>query len=277
MLLLALWGRAVVADTETLADSLSPLADSSLVIDLAADWLEEEMVESGADPEEVGPAIDHYFESSSVRRALDEIVREMVGGVASTGPGGASIDMATLLRPTVPDLTVAMAGVGHELTESDVAEIVAGFDPLVIRSPGEEALLGPASPAASRLGTAAMLAVASLLVFGYGYAALSEDRVAAVRSLLNRLALGGLSFAIFLRLGAWVLDPSGGRAPVPQTISELAGSKWGVPLQVAMVAAVLAGLIYWSRRRIRRRGGFRWPDGGSKPPSEREQSLSESR
>jgi hypothetical protein len=277
VLFLALWGRAVVVDTESLADSLSPLADSSFVVDLAADWMEEEMIESGADPAAAGPAIGYYFESASVRRALDEIVAEFVLGTASSRPGGASIDMASLFRPTVPDLTVAMAGMGYDLTENEVASVVAEFDPLVIRAPGDRALLGPHSPTAARLGTAALLAMFSLLVFGYGYAALSEDRVAAVRSLLHRVALGGLSFAIFLRLGAWVLDPSGGRAPVPRTLSELAGSKWGVPLQVAVVAALLAGVIYWARRAIRRRGGFPWPNGGSKPPSEREESLSGSR
>jgi hypothetical protein len=90
-----------------------------------------------------------------------------------------------------------------------------------------------------------------MLVLGHGVVYLSEDRLSAVRSLLTRVALGGLSFAIFLKLGSWVLDPSGGRAPVQASISAVAGSKWAVPLALALVAAAIAGVVYLVRGRLR--------------------------
>jgi hypothetical protein len=277
ILFLALWGRAVVADTETLSDSLSPLARSGVVTDFVADWMAEELTESGADPATVRPTVDFFFESSSVGATVDQLVGEVVYAAATSSPEGSRIDMAALIGPTVPELTMGLAGMGYPVAESEVADVVADLDPLIIRQPGSDAMVGPNSPTAARLGTAALLATLAIIVFGFGVVALSEDRVGAVRGLATRVAIGGLSFAVFLRLGAWVLDPSGGRAPVRATVSELASSKWMVPLEVAVVAAAIAATIYVGRRWLRRRGGFPSEDGSATPLREREPSQSGSR
>lgn len=277
ILLLSLWGRAVVIDTETLAESLSPLARSGIVVDYVSDWMAEEMVQSGVEPELVEPTVDYFLGSTSIGRTLDQFTTEVVHAAASTDPGGASIDMAALIYPTVSELTLGLNELGYQVSEGMVSEVVQGFDPLVIRQPGAGAIIGPASPTAARLGTAALLATMGILVFGAGFVALSEDRVTGVRNLATRGAVGGLSFAVFLRVGSWVLDPDGGRAPVPETLSELAGSKWAVPLQVAAVSALIAGSIYVGRRVVKRVGVFRSPDGRSTQPSEPQGSLSGSR
>jgi hypothetical protein len=277
ILFLSLWGRAVVVDTDTLAESLSPLAGSSTVVGYLADWMADEMVESGADPDVVEPAIDYYFESSSTAQTLDQFATEVVYASASTNPSGSTIDMAALIYPAVPELTLGLTELGYPVTESGVSEVVRQLDPLVIRAPGSEAMVGPASPTAARLGTAALLALLAIVGFGSFYIAFSEDRITAIRSLLTRVAVGGLSFAVFLRVGSWVLDPDGGRAPVRESLSSLAGSKWAVPLQVAAVAAVIAGAIYVGRRTLRRAGVFPSPDDLSTPSPERRESLSGSR
>lgn len=274
ILFLSLWGRAVVVDTDALADSLSPLAGSDIVSGLVGDWMAEEMVDAGGDPEIVEPTVDYYMRSSEVGGALDQLVVEVVDAAASTDPDGDVIDMAALIGPAVPELTMALNQMGHEVGESQVSQVVGQLDPLVIREPGSGSLVGPASPTASRLGTAALLAVLALLGLGSGYVLLSEDRVGAVRSLANRVAVGGLSFAVFLRVGSWVLDPEGGRAPVQETVSALAGSKWMVPLEVAFVAAVVAAAIYLVRRRVRPEEVTPSSDERSTQPSDQQQSLS---
>jgi hypothetical protein len=274
ILFLSVWGRAVVIDTDTLAESLSPLAGAAIVSDLLGDWMADEMVEAGADPDLVEPTIDYYFQSSGVGDALDQLVVEMVYAAGSAGSEAATIDMAALLRPSVPELAWGLSQMGYEVTEEEVAAVVAQFDPLVIRQPGADPIIGPSSPTAARLGTAALLALIALIGFGAVFAAMSEDRIWAVKSLLTRVAVGGLGFAVFLRVGSWVLDPRGGRAPVQQTISELARSKWLVPLEVAFVAAVAAGAIYYWRRRVRQEEVIQSPDGSPTPQQEQEQSLS---
>jgi hypothetical protein len=274
ILFIAIWGRAVVVDTETLAESLAPLAESTIVREYVGEWMVDELIDSGADRSTVEPTIGHLFESSSFGEALDQLIGEMVDAAAATDPDGSRIDMAGLFRPTVPELTRGLSGMGYPVDESEVSAVVEGLDPLVIRQPGGEPLIGLYSPTAARLGTAALLAFLGIVAFGFGVVAMSEDRVAEVRSLLNRIAIGGVSFAVFLRLGSWVLDPSGGRAPVRSTLSEVAGSKWLVPLQVALVAGTVAGGIYYGRKWLRRRGGFRSVTG--LPTRQREQSRSRS-
>jgi hypothetical protein len=254
VLLLALWGRSVVADSDTLAESLSPLSESSLVSQYLTTWMTEELVGSGVEPDRVMPTVEYILGSSAVGATLDQFVVEVIEAAASMDPNGSSVEMAALVSPAIPDISVGLAALGEPVTEPEVAEIVTTLDPLVIREPGDRPLVGHGSATVARLGTAALLALLALTIFGYGFVTLSEDRLGALRELANRVALGGISFAIFLRLGSWVLDPRGGRAPVQATLSALAGSKWSVPLQMALVGGVLAGVFYLVRRQLRRRG-----------------------
>jgi hypothetical protein len=254
VLLVSIWGRAVVTDTDALAESLAPLAQTDAVVEFVADWMGDEMVESGIPPEMVDPTVRYFVESSAVGEAADELAAEVVAAAASTDPEGSSIDVRALLAPAVPEVILGLGGLGIETTEATVRGVVEGLEPMTIRAADQPAWVGPASETASRLGTASLLAVVALLVFGWGFVALSEDRVSGLRSLFQRVAVGALSFGVFLRLSAWVIDPSGGRAPIPQTISNLAESKWLIPLQFAVVAATVAWAIYLTRRWMRRGG-----------------------
>ena len=51
ILFISLWGRAVVVDTDTLGESLAPLSGSAMVVEYVADWMGQELVESGVDPD----------------------------------------------------------------------------------------------------------------------------------------------------------------------------------------------------------------------------------
>jgi hypothetical protein len=277
VLLVSLWGRAIVVDTETLGESLAPLSRSETVIDFVADWMADEMVESGVDPALVDPIIDQVLESSAVGQTLDLISAEVVAAAASTDPEGSNIDMRLLIAPAIPEVTLGLAEFGYPVPESQVREVVEGLDPLVIRQPGAPALVGPGSPTASRLGTASMLAALALVVFGSGFIALATDRLGALRSLLNRVAVGGVSFALLLKAGSWVVDPGGGRAPVPETLSALADSKWLVPLEIGLLAALLAAAIYLARRFLRLEAASRTATVPPKRGAEHPSSLSRSR
>lgn len=275
MLFIALWGRAVVVDTDTLAESLAPMSDSAVVADVFAGWMADELVDAGYAPEVVDPAVDFVLESSTTASAMDAIVGEVVLAAASSDPGGSAVDVAPLLAPAVPEVTEGLSELGLPTNEPELASIIAELDPMVVREPGSTALVGPESPAAVRLGTAAMLAIVGMVVFGYATVATSEDRIAAVRGLFTRVAVGGFGFAILLLVGSWITDPSGGRAPVPETISTIASSKWLVPFRVGVAAAVVAGSIYVIRRWLKRGEGFRSSDGPATLPEERHPSLSE--
>ncbi|MFZ0014542.1 MAG: hypothetical protein WAL25_10565 [Acidimicrobiia bacterium] len=276
VLFVSLWGRAVVVDTDALADSIAPLAHTETVVDFVAGWMGDEMVESGVAPALVEPAVGYFLGSSALGQTVDEFAEEVVDAAASTDPAGSSIDMRALIAPAVPEVTLGLAGLGYDVSDDRVRAVVESLDPLVIRTPGSSPLLGPASQTAARLGIASLLASVALLVFGAVFVRLSDDRIGAVRSLLNRVAVGGLSFAVLLRLGSWVIDPSGGRAPVQEALSNLAGSKWMVPLQLGLTAAAMGAAIFvW--RRLRPGEATPSRDEAATPSREQTGSLTRSR
>ena len=277
ILLIALWGRAVVVDTEALGESLSPLAESQTVVDIFTDWMTEEMLDAGVDPVLVAPTIDDFLESSKAAGTMGLFVSEVIEAAASSDPADSSVDMEALLTPTIPEVSAGLTAAGIPISETVVTSIVDDLSPLVIREAGAVPWVGPDSPAASRLGTAAALAGVAMLVFGYMVVVVSADRVAAVRGLFTRVAVGGFSFAILLQVGSWVLDPNGGRAPVANTLSSLAGSNVVVPLLVGLGAAVVGGGIYLARRVLRRVAASRSAIAQATRPEDLLPSLSGSR
>ncbi|HEY6635390.1 MAG TPA: hypothetical protein VI141_07220 [Acidimicrobiia bacterium] len=268
ILLVSLWGRAVVTDTATLSESLAPLGQSDVLGDLLADWMSDELDQSGVDPAMAAPTVDLMLGSATVEHTVAELVDEMVLAAASSDPAGASVDVRSLLAPAIPEVTAGLAGMGYPVTENTLHDVVEDLDPLVIRQPGARPLVGPSSPTATRLGTASLVAAIGLISFGSAYVLLSRDRLQALRSLFNRIAVGGASFAVLLWLGSWVADPRGGRAPVQETISNVAGSQWMFPMQVAIGAAFVGSVVYVVRRQVRRGAGSRPPSGSARPRPE---------
>lgn len=259
VLLIGLWGRAIVVDTDTLGDTLVPLSESVTVVDLFADWLTGELVDVGVETSLADTAVEEALEGSSVGMALENFVVEVVNAAASMDPEGATVDVATVLEPAVPEITATLTSLGVAVSGSHVADVVADLDPLVIREAGSGPYVGPSSPIAGRLGTAAALALATIVVTGWVAVAAATDRPAEVRRLLTRVALGGLSFGILLKIGSWILDPGQGRAPVAKSLASVVDSKWLVPIGVGAVAGVAAFSIWVVRRALRRRAVFPSP------------------
>ena len=274
ILFLALWGRAVVVDTDELANSVAPLAESSQTFDLIADWATEEFLEAGADPALVEPTVTYLLDSTAVGGSLERFINQVVEAAASSHPAGSSIDMKALLTPLIPDLAAGISEIGVPVSIDEVTLIVNDLEPLVIREPGAGAIVGSSSPTASRLGTAVLFASLSIVVLGYSIVVLSEDKFSAFRELLTKVAVSGLTFAVLLRVGSWVLSPSGGRAPIADTLANLADSKWSVPFQVALIAGGLALMIYLVRRRLTPVGVSPEPDVSTRPQEEQPLSLS---
>lgn len=266
--LIAMWGRAVVIDVDALEASAAPLADSSAVVGLFTDWLDRELVDTGVDPVVAEAVSEDVLEQSSVVAALGEFTGELVTAAAAPGPEPAMVDMSGVIRPAVSEIGSVLGAAGLAIPESRLVEVVDGLDPLVVRAGGNEAYIGPTSPTAGRLGTAAVLALLVMAVTGWVTVALAEDRMTEAKSLLSRVALGALSFAVLLKAGSWVLDPAGGRAPLAESAARVANAKWLHPLVVSLVAALAAAGVWW-RRRVRPAVGPPPEDVPPTPPRER--------
>ena len=252
VLLISVWGRAVVSDSEALGEALSPLAGSSAIAGQFADWMGEEMSTSGVTETEADQLVMAMLDDSVVDDALDRLVAAVVEAAATPGVAGASVDVAEAVSPAIPEVTAQLASSGVHVSENDVRRSLDRLGPLVIREPGVAPAIGPESPVAARLGAASVLALIVMSLAAWAYARSKGDRIAAVRSLLTRIALSALSFGLMLRLGSWVLDPSGGRAPVTEAIAGVAGAKWTTPVVIGLVAAAAASGIWLARRRVRR-------------------------
>lgn len=241
----------MVVDTGELAESLSPLAGTDAVVARFSAWLVDELTEDGLDPITAEGAADHVLDDPAVSQALAGLLGEMVEAAASPDPAGSSVDARSVIYPAVPDMAVRLNELGVPVSETQLAAAVTDLDPLVVRQPSTDPYVGPDSEAASKLGTAVILALTVMLITTWVYVATSGDRTKAMRSLFTRFSLGALSFAVFLRIGGWVLDPGGGRAPVAETLGLLAVSKWLIPLGLGLAAAWGAVAFWLFRRRVK--------------------------
>lgn len=249
--LLSMWGRAVVVDVGALEEAAAPLAESSAVANLFTDWLDQEMADSGVAPATAQIVVDDVMTRSTVVGAMGRFAGELVTAAAAPGPEPARVDMSGLLQPAIPEIEAALSAAGVTITEERVAEVVAQLDPLVVRRADTEPFIGAESPTAARLGTAAILSLLVMGATGWATVVTSEDRAAEARSLLSRVALGALSFSILLKFGSWVLDPSGGRAPIAESLGRVAGAKWLHPMAIGLAAGLAAAVTWWRRRRLR--------------------------
>jgi hypothetical protein len=261
VLLVGIWGRAVVVDTNELADTLSPLAAGDMVSDRLATWLEAELVNAGVDGIGASVAADQVLAHPSVGPVLEQLVAEGVEAAASGDPNGGTVDVAAILLPASGQITTGLNEAGVPVTNDQVEAALARLDLLVIRDSSDQPFIGASSPLAANLGTAAMLGALLMLFAGTAYIVMSIDRMRAIRALLTRFALGALSFAVLLRLGSWLVDPEGGRAPFRESFALLANSKWMVPLTIGLVAMAAAIVFRVFRRRVRPAAGSRSEDG----------------
>ena len=250
--LVSTWGRSVIVDTETLAESLSPMATSAPVIDLFTDWLSGEMLDAGAPPQVVDAAITDVLQEPDVVSALDRLLIEVVLAAGVAGVGESTVDVTGVLQPAAPAIARSVSGsTGGQVSSAEVSRVIDSLDPIVVRAQGVAPAVGSGSPIAGRLGTATLLAVLVMVVAGGTVVGGSKDRLVAIKGLLTRLSLGALSFAVMLRLGSWVLSPTGGRAPISTTVGALFHSKWLVPLTVGLIAGV-GVLIAWLFKKYRK-------------------------
>ena len=261
VLLVGIWGRAVVVDTNELADTLSPLAAGDMVSDRLASWLEAELVAAGVDGVGASVAADQVLAHPSVGPALERLVAEGVEAAASGDPNGGSVDVAAILVPASGQIATGLNEAGVPVSAERVEAALAQLDPLVIRDPADQPFVGASSPLAANLGTAAMLGAVLMLFAGAAYIVMSMDRMRAFRALLTRFALGALTFAVLLRIGSWLVDPEGGRAPFRESFALLANSKWMVPLTIGLVTMAAAIVFRVFRRRVRPAATSRSEDG----------------
>lgn len=234
--LVSIWGRAVVVDAGLLSDAASRMADSEFVAGRVAGWFDGALADAGLGgaSEPISAAVVALPE---VRSATADLAGEMVEAAAEPSTGPVTVDIAAIYAPVVPAVASALGSAGIPIGEDQVAAVVNRLEPLVLSGSSGSALVGPRSGAARSLTVATLLALGVMILSGGMAVGLARHRRVMLKILLNRVAVSAFTYAVFLRLSAWVLDPGGGRATVGGAVSRVVGSKLWIPLVVTAVAA----------------------------------------
>lgn len=249
--LVSLWGRAVVVDADLVAAAAADTATAGPVADRVEAWLARQLSdERGIDRGTASDIAASAVEDPALEDSLAELVEAIVAAAALPPGEQAVVDVAGILGPAGPVLTSHVQRHGVAADEAEVAQVIASLDPLVVRLPDERPLVGPGSDAARTLYLGTILGLTVIVGMGTAAEFMSEDKRVMLRSLMNRIAVSALGFAVFFRLGAWFLDPGAGRAPFRLAASRLVSAKLWLPVLIA----VGAGAAGWAlRSRVRRR------------------------
>lgn len=262
--LISLWGRVVIVDTDLISLAAEDASRAGPIAEQIGRWLGGQLRDvPGVDPTTADELATSMVGDPALQETLDRLVRDVVRAAAAP-EGEATVDVAGILSPAVPAITDHLRERGLPVTEEVVGSYVASLDPLVVREPGEEPVVGAESGTARSLSIATVIGLGLMLSSGLAAVRMAEDRRAMVRSLFHRLALGALGFAVIFQLGSWILDPGAGRAPVRSAVSRLVGAKVWLPL---VVAAGAAGAGWLLRVRRKKRGS----DRGKGPGTETDQ------
>lgn len=238
--LISFWGRAVVSDVGLLTRAAEQAAASEVIANQIEQWVADELTRiPGVDAERAGELSAGVASEPTLSEALDRLVGAVV--VAAATPGGAEVDVADTLAPAVPEVTSLLAQRGVEIPAEAVAVFVAGISPLQIGDTESEPPVGAESSSARSLTVASVVGLVFLAAAAAAAMYLSEDRRKMGRDLSARLAWSSVAFALIFRLGSWIVDPSGGNAPVRSAARTLLSAKSGV----FIVAAAVSGAAAW--------------------------------
>jgi hypothetical protein len=253
LLLVGLWGRAVVSDRATMEQAASEAAAAAVVSDRVAGWV---LDSAAGELRDLPPGIEAtaaaVLSDPAARRLVDEVVGELVAAAMAPPGSTAVIDLGEHLRRARPHLQAAAVRLGAPEAANVLDAVAASIEP--VRLPTGDG--SPVGAGISNAGAALRLAVVAAGVTGLVAAAaalgLSTERRHTARQLAVRAGLSGLGFAVMMRLGSWALDPGGGSAPAAPSLRRAGALLLAAGLHLPLLVG-LAGTGSWVALRRRRR------------------------
>jgi hypothetical protein len=271
-LLVGVWGRSVTNDTTTLSESALAALEPATVSGQIADWLASEAGSLPGIPQSTTAAvIQGVVSSPPARVAIESIVADIVDAAAAPAGSVTVIDVASAIEPLRPAVVASIEESGTAASPAEVDGFLRQIEGIVLTSAERRAASGAISTARSTLTTVMLVGAAGLIVFGTVALRLSEDRSRMLRSLANRLVVSSLTFALFLQIGAWAVDPRGGRSPLRASGAILLASNTRVVMAIAAAGFVVSIVTSLGIRRVRR-SRLRWAPktvAGERPDAER--------
>ena len=250
VLLIGVWGRAVASDEGTLLESAHAVVDTDVVSDRINQWIVDGIAAGGAAaPPDVALVVEEFRGLPETQRAIDELVEQAVAAALAEPGTEPVIDVGSALRPLAPVISDRLRTAGVDLAPGVVEGAFEEVAVVVLETEEEAGFAGAIAAARSALTRVVIVAGGALLLAGLAAVALAEDRMLMVRGLLVRIAVSAATFAVILRLGAWAVDPSGGRSPVAAGGSVLLASNGAVLVTIATAFGMSAAAGWYGARR----------------------------
>lgn len=253
IVLVSVWGRAVTADEVTLAESADAVLASGYVDERVESWVGDALVAATAvSPDRTGAVAERVLASPEFSTARADVVDQLVAAALDPSAGTVTIEPADAFADVVDVTVEALAAEGVAVEPAVVATGLAALPPVTLDDVGLGGIDGGVAGTRTFLTRAFLAGLAVVAAAAAAAVATSRQRTRQVRDLATRVAVSGVSFAIFLRVGAWATDPAAGRSPIAAGGSVLLGSHGHVPLWVAGVATGVALVAAVTVRRRRR-------------------------
>jgi len=267
LFLIGVWGRAVVVDEETVSQSVRTALESESVADRVYSWLADGLESAaGLAPSDVEAAIAEVRELPQADTVVTDLIDQIVGAVMAPPGSEPVIDIADTLRPVVPAFAAGLQAQGIAVEDGAVDAALDRLDPVELETEEFVGLAAVAEEAEAALTTNVAITLSAMLVTGAAAIALSQDRVTMLRTLLTRVAVSGLSYAVIFRVGGWILSSDGGRSPLLGSGGVVLRSNLHVFIVAALGAASLAAMTWV----LSRRRGTACPAKARKPRSDEE-------
>jgi hypothetical protein len=245
LFLIGMWGRAVVLDEATVSSSVRTALEAETIADQLYTWLADGLEEAGGLPAgDVQAGIVELRELPETDAVIGDLLDQVVGAVMAPAGSEPVIDLGETLRPLVSVIESGLEGRGYAVEDGAVSNALDQLDPVELETEQFVGFAAVAEDAGAALTLIVVLTLSSLLVAGAAAIALSDDRVAMMRSLLTRVAVSGLTYAVIFNVGGWVLSPEGGRSPLLASGGILLRSNAHVFLLMAGGTALLAVTIW---------------------------------
>lgn len=252
LLLVALWGRAITVDQNTVAESASEFIDADIAQNRVVDWIEDAMVQTQTiGHDEAKAVIENVRATPQMNQAIHNLTAAFVAALFAPEGTDPVVDVRAAMDPAVPVIANELAQRNMPVGEDAIVAVLDAND-LDLGTSENGNVVTVVREARTMVSTAAVLAFAVMLLAGATAVSLSEEKFAMVRTLGIRVLVSAVSFAVFFRLGGWALDPERGRSPIAGGTGVLLGSNGHVFLVTAVIAAMVAtigGWVAWSRKK----------------------------
>ena len=244
VVLIGLWGRSVAGDQTTLEASTRAVLESEIVNNRVTDWLGDAIAAAARlSPDDVAAVVETVEHSSEMDTAVGDVVDQAVAAALAPPGTVTHLDLSVAVDSLAPVVAAALEDRGVVSDAGAVRAAVDGLPGITLSADDQLTVGGTIREVSGLLTKVVVVGLAGMLVTGGASVVLSGQRIRQLRTLVLRIGVSAITFAIVIRVGGWAVDPAGGRPPIAAGGAVLLKSNGHILAGVAIGAAVIASAM----------------------------------